>query len=467
MALDIKKSDEDLPENNKIFGKHEEHAIISLAFDQPEFFSAILPYLKDEYFEAYDSKFVFSLIKYYFEKHNIILSRAMCIDIAKESLTADDPFKDVIDLIARESDPREAPIISDKLIEWAKKRAFARLYSADALEAHERGDYDFVETIIEEANRIQNVGSSFYFFFDQLDELFIDDKEEKLTTGFPKLDADINLGGPSRGEVFLFMAPTGVGKSIALCNATIACNRRNLNVLYVTLEMSKERTSQRLAGIITDMHISKRVALKDLMMQKLRLEEQTNKAKLILKDYPADDVSIDVIQADIDILRRLHGIKIDVVVIDYLELLMSRIPAYNREDYTRQKKVSTEICRLAKKEHVLVFSATQTNRSGNSTNDGTSKNNKDKKNDGDDLIDLNKIAESYGKAMPIDYLVTINQSKQEYEEGLKESSLAKCRLYVVKNRNGPKFTTTSATINYLTMSMKEEGFVSAQLKSKG
>lgn len=251
--------------------------------------------------------------------------------------------------------------------------------------------------------------------------------------------------------------------SIALCNTAIACNRRNLNVLYVTLEMSKERISQRLAGIITNMRINERFKSKETMMQKLRLEEQTNKAQLIVKDYPADDVSVDVIQADIDILRRLHGVKIDVVIIDYLELLMSRVQAYNREDYTRQKKVSTEICRLAKKEHVLAFTATQTNRSGAAVSDGVGKGKGKGKSD-DDLIDLNRIAESYGKAMPIDYLVTINQSKQEYEEGLRESALAKCRLYIVKNRNGPKFITIASNINYLTMSMKEEGFVSSQLK---
>lgn len=247
MTIEIKKSDESLPEDNKIFGKYEERAIISLAFDQPEFFSAILSYLKDEYFESYDSKYVFSLIKYDYDKHGVILSRAMCLDIAKEGLTADDPFKEVIDLIERESDPREVPIISAKLVEWAKKRAFSRLYSADALDAHERGDYDYVENIMEDANRIQNVGSSFYFFFNQLDELFAEDNEEKLTTGFKTLDASINMGGPTRGEVFVFMAPTGVGKCHTLESKIIIEDLSKIYKLEVEDENGKIQTFK-LAG---------------------------------------------------------------------------------------------------------------------------------------------------------------------------------------------------------------------------
>ena len=62
---------------------------------------------------------------------------------------------------------------------------------------------------------------------------------------------------------------------------------------------------------------------------------------------------------------------------------------------------------------------------------------------------MNKVAESYGKMMPMDYVVSINQTLEEYTDGI-------IRLYIAKNRNGPKFKTITARINYNTMSVEED-----------
>jgi hypothetical protein len=158
-------------------------------------------------------------------------------------------------------------------------------------------------------------------------------------------------------------------------------------------------------------------------------------------------------------LWKMHGLKIDVVIIDYLELLMSRNPAYNKDDYIRQKRVGTEVDRIAKMDNTLVGTATQSNRQGT---EGADK---------EKLLDLNKVAESYGKTMPISYLVTINQTKQEYDAGREGGDdapvlKAQCRFYIAKNRNGPKFKTINARINYETMAMTEYESLTSQTEDK-
>ena len=441
--------------NSRAFGNAEEQAIISLAFDQSEFFSAILPYLKPEYFIQAETQYVFTLIKKSYEEHSTIPTRGLCLDMALERLTADDPHKEIAAIINRESNPREVPIISAKLTDWAKKKAYGLLYSEEAIRAHEVGDYEQIEEIVESAKKIVDVGTKVHFFFDEIDQLFIMENDEKLTTGFPRLDQAINQGGPSRREVFCFMAPTGVGKSIALCNAGATNIKRSLNVLHITMEMSWLKTSLRYMGCFSLQAIRSR--LDPNIQEKIRLSlgkiASTYGSKLMIVDLPPNDVSVDTIHAIIDAIRKMHGIKIDVLVIDYLELMSSRSPTNNKDDYTRQKSVSTEILQLAKKENVLLFTATQTNRSGNEGKD---------KGGEEQLIDINKVAESYGKTMPVDYLVTINQSKQEYDEGRTSKdenapiTHSRCRLYIVKNRNGPKYVTVSGVINYETMSMIEQ-----------
>ena len=117
----------------------------------------------------------------------------------------------------------------------------------------------------------------------------------------------------------------------------------------------------------------------------------------------------------------------------------------NKDEYMKQKGISTQVRGLAKNENVLVFTATQTNRSGNTTDES--------------VLDVTKIAESYGKSMPMDYLVSINQSQDEYRSQFNASGVsvhpATARMYIAKNRNGPKFQTIEIKINYSTMSIQE------------
>lgn len=490
MPVDVKPDDLQVAET-KLFGPHEERAIISMAFDQPEFFTAFLNFLEPEFFEQVDTHWIFNYIKTYQEKHHVVLTRNLCRDIVKADFTADDPHKEVLALIDRESDPRELPIITERLAEWARKKSYARLYSEEVFESHQRGEYEIHEKIIEEARKISNFGTKCHYFFDEVESLFIEENEIKLTTGFKELDGYINEGGPSRKDVFCWMAPTGVGKSIALVNSGAANLKlgkkdRPVNVLHVTLEMSFFKTALRYLGCFSGKAIRNRKLCKEEIKQKLAQIKNTYHGQLIICEFPPDEISVDTVHGVIDTLRKIHGIRIDVVVIDYLELMMSRHKEYNKEDYTRQKRVATELHRLASIEDVLVFTASQTNRSGNENQDSKGV---------DKVIDINKVAESYGKTMPLSYIVTINQTKDEYESGWltkpkkedggasqtpkqqqervekaarenaknkpdhneqhKAVTCAKARYYIVKNRNGLKFKSINILINYETMFMQE------------
>jgi replicative DNA helicase len=443
MNIDLKKDDD--TDDEVVFGEAEEKAIISLAFDQPDFFSTIISLLKPEYFDKYETRFVFALIKHSFDKNGVILSRPMCKDIAVRYLTSDDPHQEILELIFRESDPRDVPVIIDRLTEWARKKTILQLYDKDVMDSVEGGDIQRVNEILEEANKITTSGFKCHFFFDEVDRYFETIKVEKMTSGFPKLDMALNEGGPERGEVLCFMAPTGKGKSLTMVNSGVANVKRGYVVLHVTLEMTWLKTAIRYVGCFTDVWISQREANEDKIRKILRNVKETHNGQLILVEFPPDEISVDTIHNIIDMLRRSKGIKVDVVIIDYLELLLSRNPHYNKDDYIRQKRVCTESDRLAKKESALVITATQTNRGG-------------VKNEGE-AIGIDKVAESYGKIMPISYLITINQSQEDYENGRTKSGAvirARTGLYIAKNRNGPQFKMVEVKTNYETMKMMEE-----------
>ena len=173
----------------------------------------------------------------------------------------------------------------------------------------------------------------------------------------------------------------------------------------------------------------------DYIRRVINTMKDTYKRRLLIYEFPPDECSVDHIYALIDNLKRKEGWKPDVVIIDYLDLMVSRNAPYNSDDYTRQKHVATELRGLAKNENVLVFTATQTNRSGG---------------EGGQPIDLSKTAESYGKQFALDYVISLNQSLED-----KLERPPRIRFYVAKNRNGPKNEMITCEINYDTMVVKE------------
>lgn len=418
----------------------EEKAIICLAFDEPEFLSHILPKIKNDYFSNDECKFLFTIINFHHDKNGAIPSRELVRDTAARHLTVDDPnYKEILSLCNYRLNPRDYTHIKENLISWLKRKAYGIIYSDTGINAYESGDFSAIEKIIEDASKIQDVGSGGMWFFNNLESLFDEHIEEKYTTGFKILDSHINEGGPTRGDVLLFMAPTGHGKSIAIINNAVACIKMGLNVLHVTCELSEWKTAERYYGVFSKMPISTRFHNKDRSINLLGKLHKTYGADLAIYEFPPDDISVDTIMALIDHLNKSRGWKPDVIAIDYLELMLSRNEYFNRDDYARQKKVATEIRMLAKKTQCYVISATQTNR------------NNDKSSGESDPIDVNRVAESYGKMMPVDYVVSINQTRMEYSD-----ETPRLRLYIAKNRNGPKFKTLTITVDYSTMIMEPD-----------
>lgn len=432
-----------LQSNEAAFDKYQEEAIVSLALDYPEFFTNAGQYIKPSMFVRPECQYVIAHILNAYEKYGIIPSRAVLRSKIVKELTVDDNYKEVLALLDRKSNHREVPIIKDELLKWARKRAFGMLYSDEAIASYHTGDFNAIENIFNEANKIVDVSSGGFWLFKSIETLFEPQANIHLTTGFPKLDAVLNEGGPSPKEVLCWMAPTGVGKSILLINNAISSYKGigpdgipGQDVLLVTFELDTFKTAMRAVASATTIPMNQIEPKKEDVISKIGHLEKTYKKNVLIYELPPNECSVEHINAIIDTNRRRHGFNPSVVILDYLDLMMSRVPEYNKKgDYERLKNVATEIRGLAKKQNVLVFTATQTNRDG--AEDGT-------------LIDMTKIADSFGKQFALDYVVSLNQSRAD-----REAIPARINFFIAKNRNGPKNEIIECVINYDNMVVRE------------
>lgn len=433
-------NDRDLIVNKSEFGPHTERALVGLAFEEPEFFEMIHHYLSIDYFQDTSAKYVYALIDKIYKEYNAVPSRFIVRDAALKQLTVDVDYESILKTIDSEVDVKELPLIKGELLKWTKHNAYGEIYSDAAWAAYESREYNVLEQIFDDASKIRDFGSLGFNFFDRYQELFIPENIEHFTTGFPQLDKHLNNGGPSRKELFSWFAATGVGKSIAMVNSGVANILAGRKVLHISLEMTEVATGTRYAGCFANLDINSRFedSTKNIFLSRLDKYRNSFKDNLYICEFPPNTITVDHIYALVDNLRKHKGFVPDMIIVDYLELLNSRSSRKSDKDYELQKNASVELRALASRTNTFVMTAIQSNRSGADPKEM----NKD--------LDLNSAAESYGKLMALEYVVSLQQSKQEYS-----NVIPSIRLYIAKNRNGPKFKQVMADIKYSSSKMVE------------
>ncbi len=203
----------ELDQSNKVqFEPYEEEAIVSLALDHPEFFSSAARFMKVGMFARPECQLVIQEILDSFNQHHTIPTRKLLHSRLEKTVTEDQPYEEIFRIVDRPSDIREVPLIKDTVLKWSKERAFGLIYSSENIALYRNGEYAHLEEIIQEANRIADVGNVGMWFFEDFEKLFQPDIIQHKTTGFPRLDKLLNNGGPSAKECVCYLAATNVGK---------------------------------------------------------------------------------------------------------------------------------------------------------------------------------------------------------------------------------------------------------------
>jgi len=236
----------------------------------------------------------------------------------------------------------------------------AIMKAADMLE---KGDFDPVEKVIKDAVQIslqRDMGTDYFADpKDRLNRYF--NQGGQVSTGWPQLDR-LMYGGMSRGELNIFAGGSGSGKSLVMMNLALNFLNQGLNGVYITLELSEELTSLRTDAMLTNM--STRDIRRDLDNVELKVKMAGKKfGQYRVKGLPAQS-NVNAIRGYINELQIQTGMKIDFVMVDYLDLVMPVSVKVNPNDqFIKDKYVSEELRNLAKELNILMITASQLNRS--------------------------------------------------------------------------------------------------------
>jgi len=263
----------------------------------------------------------------------------------------------------------ELPELPDGNLNWfmeefesfTKRQELERaiLKSADLLE---KGDFAPVEKLIKDAVQIslqKDMGTD--YFADprgRNDKYF--NSGGQVSTGWPSLDK-ILYGGFSRGELNIFAGGSGSGKSLVMMNIALSWLEQGLSGAYVSLELSEELVGLRTDAMLSNM--STKEIRKDLETAELKIKMFGKKAgQYRVKSLPAQS-NINDVRAYLKEVQVQTGIKVDFIMVDYLDLLMPASVKVNPNDqFIKDKYVAEELRNLAQELGVLLVTASQLNR---------------------------------------------------------------------------------------------------------
>ena len=249
----------------------------------------------------------------------------------------------------------------DTFEKFARHKALemAIIKSADLLE---KGEYNPVEKLIKDAIQVslnRDMGTD--YFADPRGRLEgLKNSNGQISTGWPSVDKKL-YGGFNRGELNIFAAASGGGKSLFLANLGVNWAMMGMNVVYLTFELSENLVAMRLDSMTTG--VPTREIFRNLDDVELKVKMLEKRAGSIQIKYMPSGKNCNDIRAYLKEYQVKKGRKPDVLLIDYLDLMMPLSVKVSPSDlFVKDKYVSEEIRNLAMETQCLTVTASQLNR---------------------------------------------------------------------------------------------------------
>jgi archaellum biogenesis ATPase FlaH len=228
--------------------------------------------------------------------------------------------------------------------------------------------------------------------------------------------------------------------SIFLANDAVNFVRKGHNTAFISAEMGAHKVVKRIGANALNIQMSEYAKkAKDKNFIKRRLDTMSDgllpSGKLFIKHVPTSQFSVLDIESYLKELEEVKGIKIEVVIIDYINILANYRNPNSDNTYMKIKQIAEDLRAMAIRNDWLIITATQINRDGYDSTE----------------ITMNNIAESAGLSHTADMMYAIIQDKIMYE-----SDPPEYWIKVLKIRDGEgKNMRFKLTIDYEHMRLTE------------
>lgn len=399
MGINHSKLSKELQENDEFYGDDEFHStkvevdpfdvddrfqeklLANMIYDE-SFLDAVGDVMKPSYFNKEEFQFICKTIVDYYRDHLKTVTDTVLLLATKTAFgdpSLEQSKRKVLLLIMKLFDLNE---VAEYLRDTEQVQAYSvtfmkqqemKLAIIKSAELIPKGDFKTIFTLIESAS---SVGVSKSLGTD------LDDVQERERNK-PRIDvrplpwASVNRrtkGGLGKTEMMAIIAGMGSGKTMIAANLMAHAKRTGQNAVLYSLEMHEAYNRHRIDAILLGETIDDLNTDNPETRERLRdTLDALPPSKTYIKHFDGAEVTVQTLKTHIKQIKA-RGIHLDLVVIDYLDIMEPLDPHQkSKKDWEKFEVITREVSSLAKQEKVAIVALLQTNTDGISSEVITSK----------------------------------------------------------------------------------------------
>jgi len=369
------------------------------------FMRKVLPFIKSEYFEGVYNGLFKQVVNYVNTYNRLPSLESFKVEI-DDGKFSDEQYRHAVEILPEifKDDKIDYEWLVDKTEKWCQDRAVynAIMESISIIDGkHKELTKQALPELLSEALSVTFDANIGHDYFDDMVNRY-----ESYHTTESRMPFDLEMfnkitdGGLPNKTLNICLAGTGVGKSLFMCHMGAAALTQGKNVLYITMEMSEEKISERIDANLLNIPIDQLDTLsKDQFTERVRKVQTSTNGNLIVKEYPTGQAHSSHFRGLLNELKLKKKFKPDIIFIDYLNICASsRMKGMGGSinSYTYIKAIAEELRGLAVEFNVPIISATQTTRTGFGNSD----------------VGLEDTAESFGLPATADLMFALISTEE-------------------------------------------------------
>jgi replicative DNA helicase len=397
-------------ENFSTFGRMFQESLAQLILEDRAFADQIGEVLDTNFFEIkYLVPFVEKIYDYK-RKYQVHPSREILTTIINNDL--DDENELVVEQVknfllrTKTKEINDIAYIKQSSLKFCKNQKMKEAI-LNSVPLVKKGEYDQIEKLIKEAVSLGLEDDDGHDLIADFALRYAEGFRKNLVpSGWPEINK-ITDGGLAAGEMAVFIAPSGTGKSWLLAHYGASAVKAGYNVIHFTLELPKEIIGRRYDALISEIPLNNLKERQDQVWEKI----SDVPGHLEIVKYPRNKVTATGIANRIEKIKR-KKFKPNLLIIDYGDLV--KPVGHFTQKTDALQSVFEEIQGLGEQFGCPVLTATQTNRTGIKA----------------EINELDSIADAFSKVFCANFILTMSRRPQDVENNTG-------RGYVAKNNLGP------------------------------
>ena len=378
---------------------------IAILITDRDFLQQISDIISPDYFDNDAGKWIIrKTLKYYNEYKTVPTMEVFKVEVEGINQELQSvAVKDLLKQAYKASKATDLNYVKDAFLDFCKNQTLkgALMKSVDLLEL---GDYDDIRNLIDRALKAGTERDIGHEYITELEDRFREEARSVIETPWPLINK-LLCGGLGQGDLGLIAGGPGGGKSWTLVAIGAHAVRLGYTVIHYTLELNEKYVGRRYDANFTGISVSEITEHKDEVKEKI----EGLRGGLYIREYPAGQATVNTIHSHLERCKQ-QNIEPDLVIIDYADLLTSKGIKEKRD---KLDDIFTNLRGLATEMKIPIWTASQVNRAGSR----------------EEIIQGDRIAESYTKMMITDFAMSLARSTEDKENGTG-------RWHIMKNRYG-------------------------------